>query len=124
MDKEEKTSIPILSCVLPHCPGRYILSVNRDYRGKRPKGTAHIDMAAPEDPFIKRLMQETQVVFDQFLARKVPIIWIYGRPLRNVAAIRRKYALSLAETHGFTYISLDEEIAMLAAKGSKAIRGY
>lgn len=67
-------------------------------------------------------MQQTQVVFNEFLAKKIPIIWIYGRPQKSVAAVRRNYCLSLAETHGFTYIALDEEIAILAAKGSRAIQ--
>ncbi|ODN06667.1 hypothetical protein Ocin01_00016 [Orchesella cincta] len=114
----------ILVCRSPFCARKVLRRVNRDYRGKMPKGVKFGDLPpgeVVEDPLIKKLMEEMQKVFVEFLARKVPIIWIYGRPIKSVAEIRRRHCIQLAESHKFTYISLDEEVALLAAKGSKAI---
>lgn len=107
--------------------------MRRESWGKAPKGrpfsAAGVPPPEPEeeeddDWLLPKLLEEQKIIADSFLSHKVPIIWVYGQPIRSLEEVRRNYCFSLAKTHGFTYLSLDDEIALLAAKGSRAIQGF
>lgn len=116
-EEEEREETP--NCQgLPPCRRRVLRAVYRYYKGKHPRKS---EFEAGEPGVKDDALEQTELMFVDFLLAKAPIVWIYGRPVKSVEETRRKYCLNLAETHGFAYISLDEEVALLSAAGARAI---